>query len=200
MSFMPFQKQVAVGGQINSLAQTLLKLAAPGVPDTYQGTELLDFSLVDPDNRRPVDYTRRQKMLDELKGEVANAGDGLADFARGLATSSGAAGDGRAKLYLTWRMVTLRRERPGLFTEGEYFPVGPAAGLFAFARRQGDQTAIVAVRVPAGGDEGRGELSLPTGVPQGIYRDVFTGEQISIGSSLSTSALFRQFPVALLLS
>jgi (1->4)-alpha-D-glucan 1-alpha-D-glucosylmutase len=198
--FGPFQRQVAVGGHINSLAQTLLKLAAPGVPDTYQGTELLDFSLVDPDNRRPVDYARRQEMLDELKREVAAAGDGLADFAHELAVT---AGDGRAKLYVTWRLLTLRRERPGLFSEGEYLPIeasgGAARSIFAFARRHGDQTAIVAVPLPS--TDSRSTLRLPHDLRAGAYRDAFTAEEIPVGGeTLSSADIFRRFPIALLLS
>ena len=74
--FGPFRRRIAHYGLLNSLSQTLLRLAAPGVPDTYQGTELWDFSLVDPDNRRPVDYERRRKFQDELDGlESPQAGE-----------------------------------------------------------------------------------------------------------------------------
>jgi (1->4)-alpha-D-glucan 1-alpha-D-glucosylmutase len=190
-----FQRPIAASGLINSLAQTLLKLAAPGMPDTYQGTELLDFSLVDPDNRRPVDYVRRQTMLRELKRDIAAAGDGLADFAGRLADT---AEDGRAKLYVTWRLLTLRREMPGLFTTGDYLPIEFTGG-FAFARRQGDRTAIVGVSLSYGDRRSAG-LRLPDSVGRGDYRNIFTGEQTAVGDSLSAADLFHRFPVALLLS
>jgi (1->4)-alpha-D-glucan 1-alpha-D-glucosylmutase len=198
--FEPVQRQVAQRGLINSLAQTLLKFAAPGVPDTYQGTELLDFSLVDPDNRRPVDYDHRRKVLDDLKREVESAGNRLADFAQRVTTS---AADGRAKLYITWRLLTLRRERPGLFTEGEYLPIETGGRhLFAFTRRLGDQTAIVAVPLTSRGAGGSEGLRLPAAIPSGRYRNVFTAEGWNVGrdSALPTQALFKHFPVALLIS
>ena len=99
-SFLPFQRRISRHGRINALSQTLLKLTMPGVPDTYQGTEVWDFSLVDPDNRRPVDFASRSAMLDELSRRHEAAGDDRADLAREL--SAGPA-DGRVKLYINWR-------------------------------------------------------------------------------------------------
>ena len=149
--FRPFQRRVAFYGAINSLSQTLLKLTAPGVADTYQGTELLDFSLVDPDNRRPVDYGRRQNILNDLRRRVDSSGVDLAAFARELTE---AVEDGRAKLFVNWRVLHKRRDHPGLFTKGEYHLLtgsGPkSANLFAFARRWNGVTVVVAVpRLPA---------------------------------------------------
>src|SRR5262249_29828475 len=95
-----FQRRVRHYGLFNPLAQTLPKLAAPVVPDPYQGTELWDFSLVDPDNRRPVDYERRARLLRELREPAA--GPGLAAFAREL---TAAKEDGRVKLYVTHRAL-----------------------------------------------------------------------------------------------
>ncbi len=145
--FRAFARRVAEYGLYNSLSQTLLKLAMPGVPDTYQGTELWDFSLVDPDNRRPVDYELRRRMLQELRSAADSAGGG--DL-RGLASELLAAKeDGRIKLYVTHRTLASRRDHPGLFTAGEYLPLAAegskAAHLFAFARRDGQAAAIVAV-------------------------------------------------------
>ncbi len=99
-SFIPLAEEVARMGAINALSQILLKLTSPGVPDIYQGNEIWDFSLVDPDNRRPVDYVQRKKMLDALKG---------ADPAELLDNWS----DGRIKLFLTHRLLTFRREKGG---------------------------------------------------------------------------------------
>jgi len=124
------QKRIARFGLYNSLSQTLLKLTAPGVPDIYQGNEIWDFSMVDPDNRRPVDYERRRQMLQAL--QTAPPIDSFED--------------GRAKLYLTWKTLQFRRAHEALFRDGEYLParvIGEQAShLCAFARRQGSQFAL----------------------------------------------------------
>jgi (1->4)-alpha-D-glucan 1-alpha-D-glucosylmutase len=117
--FLPFQRKVARLGALNSLSQTLLKLTAPGVPDVYQGNELWDFSLVDPDNRRPVDYGLRNGLLADLKRmDPADARSVLEEDAWE---------DGRPKLYLTWKALELRRDMAELFERGEYVPLGPRA-------------------------------------------------------------------------
>ena len=105
--FLPFQRFVSHHGMINSLAQTLLKIALPGVPDTYQGTELWNFSLVDPDNRRPVDYARRAEILRDLIARHGDQADGPARLVRDLVASPG---DGQIKLYTMWRGLVCRRE------------------------------------------------------------------------------------------
>ena len=119
--FVAFQRFVSHHGLINSLAQTLLKIAAPGVPDTYQGTEVWDFSLVDPDNRRPVDYRHRASMLDDLVNRFDDPGNGPAGLCRDLIATPA---DGRIKLYTTWRALAVRRHYPGLFSVGR-IPAGP---------------------------------------------------------------------------
>ena len=150
--FRAFQRRISQYGLLNSLSQTLLKLASPGVPDTYQGTELWDFSLVDPDNRRPVDYDRRRRMLRDLRSAAEAADGDLRELARDLVAVKE---DGRIKLFVTYRTMQCRRDHPGLFSAGEYLPIaadGPkAAHLFAFVRRAGDARALVAVpRLVAG--------------------------------------------------
>jgi (1->4)-alpha-D-glucan 1-alpha-D-glucosylmutase len=204
--FRPFQKRVARYGAINTLAQTLLKFTAPGVADTYQGTELPDFSLVDPDNRRPVDYQRRREMLASLREEFSS-GDPAAP-ARELAEGIE---DGRAKLYLTWRALTSRRENPGLFTEGEYLPLAAtgarAEHLFAFARRRNGTTAVVAVprlmsRLNTDGRElwANTRLAVPPSDRAAVWRDAFTGRELRAADGiLPATELFAHFPVALLL-
>src|SRR5690606_37308084 len=123
--FVPFQRRVARCGMFNSLSQTLLKCASPGVPDIYQGNELWVFSLVDPDNRRPVDYAHRRRMLQELMAFVSVPAAEQAARVRSLLDGME---DGRPKLYLTWKALMLRRTLPEVFQHGEYLPltaIGP---------------------------------------------------------------------------
>jgi len=132
--FLPVVHEIARLGAINSLSQTLLKLTSPGVPDIYQGNEIWDYSLVDPDNRRPIDYGRRREMLEALSAS------GPDELTRNWP-------DGRIKMFLTQRMLQFRREHVDLFQRGEYLPLG-ASGTFAeccvsFARRFGDQWIVV---------------------------------------------------------
>ena len=165
-------------GDLNSLAQLLVKLTAPGVPDIYQGTELRDDSLVDPDNRRPVDLRRRRARLRELVQPPA-------DF-------------DHAKLWTIRRVLELRRAEPTRF-DGTYQPLaahGPHAHrCFAFVRKSGDRTAITVVpRLTAGADGWR-ETSLA--IPPGRWRNVLSGESIDGGTS-ALAELWRRFPTALL--
>ncbi len=117
--FLPFAKRIAYCGMFNSLSQTLLKIASPGVPDIYQGTELWDLSFVDPDNRRPVDYAERRHLLEELKGAEVKDRPGL------LRDLMSRWEDGRIKLYLTHKPLDFRRAHQELFTDGEYLPLRP---------------------------------------------------------------------------
>ena len=133
-AFLPVVQEIAWLGAINSLSQTLLKLTSPGVPDIYQGNEIWDYSLVDPDNRQPVDYRPRRAMLDALPASTPD------ELMRNWP-------DGRIKMFLTQRLLQFRREHVGLFQRGEYLPLG-ASGMFAeccvsFARRLGDQWIVV---------------------------------------------------------
>jgi (1->4)-alpha-D-glucan 1-alpha-D-glucosylmutase len=132
-------RTIAWFGALNSLSMTLVKLTSPGVPDIFQGNETLDLSLVDPDNRRPVDYDRRIRMLAELRGLAAHAGADAGETARTLLE---AACDGRAKMWVVMRALDLRRRLPELFTRGDYVPakIGGARErhALAYARRHGD--------------------------------------------------------------
>jgi (1->4)-alpha-D-glucan 1-alpha-D-glucosylmutase len=225
--FRAFQARISHLGLLNSLSQTVLKLAAPGVPDFYQGTELWDFSLVDPDNRRPVDYERRQRMLRELQSRWhAYHGNGHADrdghhvrpLARELLENME---DGRIKLYVTWRGLHCRREHPRLFTKGVYAPAAAvgaqAEHVFAFVRRLQDRWAVIAVPrllgrlLPDAGGLPLGtevwqhtRLMLPE-VPAGQhFKNVFTGQSHVAAERdgqavLPLAELFADFPVALLI-
>jgi (1->4)-alpha-D-glucan 1-alpha-D-glucosylmutase len=127
----------------NSLAQTLLKITSPGVPDFYQGTELWDFSLVDPDNRRPVDFAQRALWLEELQQLESK---GLVSLLRELVAQPQ---DGRIKLYVMYKALNYRRAQRDLFTQGTYVPLtASGAGqdhVVAFARHFGNHWALVAV-------------------------------------------------------
>jgi (1->4)-alpha-D-glucan 1-alpha-D-glucosylmutase len=142
------QRRISRFGLLNSLSQTLCKLTAPGVPDIYQGNELWDFSLVDPDNRRPVDYQKRRTLLAELESKDM---DDCVD--RGLMGSLvEGLRDGRAKLFLTWKTLLVRREHEELFRDGEYLPLRVtgehASNVCAFARRhQGGLAVTIAPRL-----------------------------------------------------
>jgi (1->4)-alpha-D-glucan 1-alpha-D-glucosylmutase len=184
-------------GMLVSLSQALLKVASPGVPDYYQGTELFDFSLVDPDNRRPVDYTLRRKYVVE---EVSDPSHLLRDLS-----------DGRAKLHIIRQGLAVRRAHPVLFHGGRYSPLYGDAGreenVCAFALRHGNHALVaVAPRLFAhlvGADGaplgervwGAAKLALPPG----RYRNVLTGERLE-GGDAPLATLLAAFPVALLIS
>jgi (1->4)-alpha-D-glucan 1-alpha-D-glucosylmutase len=199
-----FQRPITFFGQINSLAQTVLKIASPGVPDFYQGTELWDLNLVDPDNRRPVDYARRERMLEEIRAAAENLPAACARFWAERHT-------GAVKLFAIWRALAARTAHRDIFELGEYLPLSAegrcARHLCAFARRR-DGKCVVAV-VPrllctlAGGPSGKPRATLwrDTTVPlpsAQTLRNVFTGEAFSSTDNLDPAALFRHFPVALL--
>ncbi|WP_119066019.1 malto-oligosyltrehalose synthase [Rubrobacter indicoceani] len=206
--FRRLQEKTARLGALNSLSQTLIKLTAPGVPDIYQGNELWDLSLVDPDNRRPVDYEKRAAMLDALrKLEPSEAASLLSD---------GEWRTGSPKLYLTWRALELRRERPELFERGEYVPlsvVGEGSEhILAFGRvLDGEATVTLAPRLFSGLSDGSNGLTLDggalfrtsvsaEGLPPGSYRNVLTGDEIPVEGEASVPELLGEYPVGLLVS
>jgi (1->4)-alpha-D-glucan 1-alpha-D-glucosylmutase len=207
--FVPFQKRIARLGMVNSLAQLVLKLAAPGVPDFYQGNELWDFSLVDPDNRRPVDFAARRRRLEEMAPLVnaALAGTGVRaadNLGAEIAGEQGRAAlgsmlehwtDGRIKMYVTAVGLGLRRAFPALFLQGEYIPLEASGAkqnhVVAFGRRERGRTLIAVVpRLVAGLAGTSGEPRAAAAVwedtrvlfPAGStasYRNVFTGDRLA---------------------
>ena len=208
--FTEFQRTTARAGLLNSLSQTLLKTTAPGVPDFFQGTELWGFTLVDPDNRRPVDYELRRTLLASLR----RAGEGdVTGFVESLLERPE---DGRIKMYVTARALNLRRERAELFARGAYVPLQAvgrrAENVIAFARElEGDAVVIIASRFFTRlgvGREGRlrlcadawGDTSLSLGdLERGRYRDAFTGREFDARSgAVSLADVLSPLPVALL--
>jgi (1->4)-alpha-D-glucan 1-alpha-D-glucosylmutase len=203
---------VAHVGAFNALSQQLLKLTAPGVPDLYQGTELWDQSLVDPDNRRPVDYAAREAHLRDLQSRESSP-----ELAAELLA---ARDDGRIKLFLTAQALASRNAHIALYAEGAYLPLeadGTSADhVVAFARRLGSEEIIVAAPRLVAGLVGRdmrdpiGEaiwsqsrLLLPDGEPGTRYRNVLTNEVIEAaaaeqGAALQMGEVFAHLPVALL--
>jgi (1->4)-alpha-D-glucan 1-alpha-D-glucosylmutase len=207
-----FSRITSFFGAVNSLAQRLLMITSPGNPDIYQGMELWGFSLVDPDNRRPVDYGVRQQLLTELERR-AESGD-LLSFCADLLQNYQ---DGRIKLWTTMQALRLRRDRRELFHSGNYTPLyasGPKRDhLVAFARENHSEVAIVAtprlsyalaggsMQPPLGDIWGATELPVPSRASE-FMENVFTGERMRVtpGRTLLCRELFAHFPVALLIS
>ncbi len=199
--------RIARAGRVSSLSQLAIRLFAPGVPDVYQGTELWDLSLVDPDNRRPVDWDRRRHALEALQGELASGRDRAA-LARALADPAALA-DGRAKLFLLHAGLQIRRSERELLLEGDYLPLAATGRdsdrVFAFARVRGGRAAVCAAprlvlpSLERSGGALRLEGALPlSGLPR-RWRDVVTGAHHA-GEGIPLSALYADFPVALLVS
>ena len=204
-----FVPQIAYFGAINSLAQTLLRIAAPGVPDMYQGNELWDFSLVDPDNRRPVDFELRRQLLQDLSTRPAELN--LPALCQELLESWP---DGRLKLWTASRALQFRRQHANLFQSGSYLPLDGIGEhqnhVVAFAREYNGEIAVAAAprlaftlmkgqpRPPLGEAWGETQLELPAG--SGDFVNVFTGEAPAGGGTrtLLCREVFAHFPVALL--
>jgi (1->4)-alpha-D-glucan 1-alpha-D-glucosylmutase len=213
--FTEFHRRVARIGMFNSLSQSLLKLTSPGVPDIYQGNELFQFSLVDPDNRRPVNYDARQALLKQLQHNACSSSPLPELVSNWLAD----AGSGKPKLYLTWKTLELRTKKASLFKEGGYIPLNvrgeKAKHVVAFAREHEGQTAIVvAPRLCATllGESNDtvcdeilwGDTNLEISNAEGrCYHNIFTGECIAPRGEerpfLTLARLFRYFPVCILI-
>jgi (1->4)-alpha-D-glucan 1-alpha-D-glucosylmutase len=188
--FTRVQKRIAFYGAINALSQLVLKATSPGVPDFYQGTELWDFSLVDPDNRRPIDFARRAALLRRVKSAAP-------------AALLRAWHDGRVKLFTTWKLLDLRARHAELFRDGAYEPLDAGPNVCAFVRRRGDDAVAVAVprfptRLTRPGRFPLAEVWRETALPlAGRWRNTFTGDTLE-GDSLPLRDVFARFPVAVL--
>jgi (1->4)-alpha-D-glucan 1-alpha-D-glucosylmutase len=203
IDFLEFQEKIAYYGALNSLSQLLLKIASPGVPDFYQGMELWDFSLVDPDNRRPVDLKKRRELLDNLLREEPSTRDLLASWK-----------DGRIKLYVTYKALNFRRDCPVLFQKGDYIPLSVSGTrqeqVCVFARRYGKKWALVVAprfftKLSGAGGLPIGKqvwdddyILVPEDTPQNCL-NIFTGDIIEGRKSLPLAEVFGAFPVALLI-
>ena len=196
-SFLPFVQRVARLGMQNSLVQAVLKLTVPGMPDIYQGCELWDLSLVDPDNRRPVDYDIRARALDAL--QAAPAGDLPAMLRDLLAHWS----DGRIKLAVVWRLLKLRGTYPALFAEGGYEALGvtgdKASQALGFLRSDAEsQVAVLVALYPGLRDADPDWRDSRAALPEGTWRDLFSGAVIEGGRDVALNGLFGMLPAAVL--
>lgn len=210
--FLRFQERIAFHGAFNSLSQVLLKIASPGVPDFYQGAELWDFSLVDPDNRRPVDYLKRISVLDELhRQENQNPRRLLKSLIAGWK-------DGALKLYVTNKALDFRRAHAVLFRDGDFLPAiatgARESNAVSFFRRHGSGWVLAIAprwttqlapfpKPPIGARAWQDTvLRMPEGAP-GSWRHVLTGETFAVAPDSNEAILplkdvLGQFPVALL--
>jgi (1->4)-alpha-D-glucan 1-alpha-D-glucosylmutase len=218
-SFEPFAKRVARLGAVNSLAQVVLKIASPGIADIYQGGELWDLSLADPDNRRPVDFQRRRALLDELMPAVEGALPPMrrGELARELLERWE---DGRVKLYVTACGLRLRKALPAPFLEGDYLALDLAGEraphAVSFARTATSGTAIAVaprlVATLAGGGPPLGleawsdtSIRIPAALGDLEFEDVFTGARVRPtpdggGAHLKVAGLLTSLPVSLLVA
>ncbi len=200
--FRPFQKQIAEYGIYNSLSQVLIKNTAPGVPDLYQGSELWELSLVDPDNRRPVDYQKRRDFLQEIKEKSTQ--DILQLIKKLIETKE----NGKIKLFLTHQLLKARKEHSEIFQNGDYQPIEVTGKyqnhLIAFARNYGDRTLVaIAPRFLT-------EIIKPEQFPLGVevWEDTrlnlpnknwhnLIDSQIIAGENLAVGEILQNFPVGL---
>lgn len=211
--FFEFHARVAQYGLYNSLSQLAVKIGGPGIPDFYQGTEVWDFSLVDPDNRRPVDYARRRALLDEVRAATESREARRALLERLMALPR----DDRLKLYATITLLQFRKRHERLMEEGAYEPLLAEGArrdhVFGFARMLDDRMVLVVVpRLVAGlqpdadvpplgarvWDDTR--LLLPAGAPC-CFTQVLTGERISTTGeqhSMRLADILETFPIAFL--
>jgi len=207
--FLPFQKFVADYGVFNSLSQILLKVTTPGVPDFYQGTELWDLSLVDPDNRRPVDFEQRLSFLKDIKQKAQQ------DVTKLIDELLSGKEDGRIKLFLVTKVLEARKNNIAVFQDGDYLPL-EVVGKFkehvvAFARRYENTIAVtIAPRLLTSlvqpGEYPLGQqvwhdtaVKLPTGMAA-AWKNVITQGTVSSDGTLSIGEALKDFPVALLMS
>ena len=212
--FLEFEQRVAQYGIYNSLAQLAIKIGAPGVPDFYQGSELWDFSLVDPDNRRPVDYDRRRAALADLDACLRSSGPGT--VATRLMESPR---DDRLKLFATTTLLRFRRHRSDLFASGSYAQLDTDGArrdhAFAFARAHDERHVVIVVPrlvaglapdadVPPLGERVWGDTRIITPrLPADGYRNVFTDRCVAVTldgerAAIRAADVFDQFPIAVL--
>jgi (1->4)-alpha-D-glucan 1-alpha-D-glucosylmutase len=200
-SLLPFIRRLAELGACNTLVQAVLKLTLPGMPDIYQGSELWDLSLVDPDNRRPVDYTARMQALEEVEATLGHDRKGairkyIAEWQSGY-----------FKLAAIATLLAYRRDHAALFQSGSYEPltaVGSSSDqLLGFLRRNDNEFVLTAIarfpaRLEAQGTGAEDSILLPEALHQVCWRDTLSGARYPAASRLRTHDLFALMPAAVL--
>jgi malto-oligosyltrehalose synthase len=206
-SFEQFHKKIANFGIVNSLAQVLLKFTTPGVPDIYQGTELWDFSLVDPDNRRPVDYELRQQLMNELETEANEEHENLMSQLWEHRYSA------KIKLWLIHALLSDRKENEAFFANADYIQLTVegehASNVLAFARRHQNEWYVVAVPLHLAAiceqqqqeilsvDWKDTRIVLPSDAPAN-YQHLFSGINGTDKSEIAVKEIFKSLPLAVL--
>jgi (1->4)-alpha-D-glucan 1-alpha-D-glucosylmutase len=215
--FIVFQEKISYFGFFNALSQALLKVTSPGVPDFYQGTELWDFSLVDPDNRRPVDFNTRIKMLKKIRKGAYSRNDGLRKFSQELLRQWQ---DGAIKLYVIFMSLRYRNQNQDLFKNGLYMPIAAEGSakdnICAFARTMDDKAVMIAAprffsylvkdvnEMPLGRAIWTDTaIIIPDEIPGGMFRNILTDEIVAETEEngkrrLLLGDVFASFPLALL--
>jgi (1->4)-alpha-D-glucan 1-alpha-D-glucosylmutase len=206
-SFIPLMEIVSRYANLYALAQVLIKITAPGIPDIYQGCELWDFSFVDPDNRRPIDYTKRNERLKQIIQKEEDAQDVLFSYLK-----SGRH-EGMEKLYVTACALNFRKKKNELFKEGTYIPLqvtGKESIVLAYARCKDEQWVVVVIPLALAKNRETDQpyiedptdkryIILPDEAPQ-QWTNVFTGEILQTVDQLSIFECFKDFPLALFTS
>lgn len=206
--FDPFQQKTAYYGAIKSLAQNILKITAPGVPDVYQGTELWDLNYVDPDNRRPVDYEFRRSYLTEVEDLEQ---DKLKSYLSAIKTGFSS---GKIKFYSLHKLLQLRNDHFEVFEKGEYLPLeieGKASGkMLTFARKYKNEWIIIIIPLVVTeifeekefrmkNDFSGSKILIPGAAPQ-KWKNIFTGEKLNFQKGIALENIFSGFPVVCLKS
>lgn len=199
--FLPFQQRIAEAGMLNGLVQVALKLTCPGVPDIYQGTELWSLDLVDPDNRHPVDFAKRERLLNEVRAlDRLDDADRL-DAMRELRQNWH---DGRIKLFVVHQLLALRATHPSLFAHGDYQALATQDmdqhGCLGFVRNDEQNAIVILVRHRRGVDsDGNLQATLPDILRNADLIDVFTHRRLRPdGACLALGATLDILPVAVL--
>lgn len=196
----PFLAELIKLANRYSLAQSLIKISAPGIPDTYQGAGLWDLSFVDPDNRRPVDYETRKRYLQEIHDKEAESNSVLFSYLEDHRL------EGVEKLFVTAKALNFRKGNPDIFSEGSYVPLqltGKDMVTVSYARNHNNRWALLVIPLRAKAEhpsediEANDEVVLPDGAPT-LWKNVFTGDVYNVDKRLPVGEVCKNFPVALL--
>jgi (1->4)-alpha-D-glucan 1-alpha-D-glucosylmutase len=195
-------KTISVLAWRYSVAQSLIKITAPGIPDTYQGGGLWDLSFVDPDNRRPVNYSKRVAFLEQIKEKSQTGSPELFSYLDDHRH------EGIEKLFVTWKALNFRKDNPEMFTKGSYLPLQVSGGelvTVAFARHHENKWLLVVIPLRINERKDQVDLTtddvilLPEGAPS-LWRNVFTDETMETNGKLALGNCFNRFAIAMLIN